>query len=142
MSHEIISDDEPIYRRVALQYCPDGITLSADAFKADKQRDPDGLSVSRGQTEKHPEFLTPQQLAGNGLSKRGYFIVELSVAQLKQIGIQIQFAPTDIDPGHCLLPQLRTDNRDDAESYEFRDRLARLNPVIHGPYPGTPRNEP
>lgn len=140
MSHEIISDDEPIYRRVSLDFCRDG-RLHNNTFKAHVSRDSDGISVSRGQSDLHPDFLTPKQLAANGPSKLGYYVAELSAAELIRNGIQIQFSPTEIDPGHCLLSQLRSDNRDEIESIEIRDLLVRLNPLIHGPFPGTPRAE-
>ena len=109
--------------------------LMAEAFNPHKTSDEDGLSVSRMLTREHPEFLSPEALAETGLSRYGYFVAILSVKKLREAGLMIVRDPQPENPGHALIVNLRSDNRNSDEVAEWTQMLAeRLTTEVQGPF--------
>ena len=59
----------------------------------------------------------------------------LRVADLRAKGIDVIATPLEDNPGHVELPQLTANNRDEPESVEIKDLLARLTIDVLGPFP-------
>lgn len=144
---DVITDDERLYRRIPVGpgYCTTDpatqrLNVSAQAFHPHRERDVDGLSLSRGRTESHPTFLSPEDLAKSGPSPEGYFLAELIYGELRKAGIRVIPDPQPHDPGHVLLPELNSSDRKSDRVKELEMQLATtLTHFVHGPFPGTPR---
>ncbi|HUQ72653.1 MAG TPA: hypothetical protein VM165_24200 [Planctomycetaceae bacterium] len=91
--------------------------------------------MSRAKSSEHPEFLLPEEVAALGPSQHGYFVAELAVKDLQQVGIRVVPDPQPFDPGHVLLPQLNSADRKSTEVAEFKQRLKALTREVHGPFP-------
>ena len=137
-SSDEILDSELVMRRVPAKvpwYDPVR-GLMSDAFRPDKTRDEDGLSVSRMRSEANSDFLTPEMSAKSGQSKDGYYFAIVSVQSLREVGMEIVAKPRDPeDPGHALIVSLRSVNRKSDEVAEWTQLLAeRLTIRVEGPY--------
>ncbi len=123
-----VDDEDLLYRRVALTkpfYDPDHRMLTADAFKPDKNRDIDGLSMSRARSNEHPDFRTIEQIS-RGPSMNGYVVVELRAGDIRAAGMRVIANRLDDDPGHVLLPDLNSRNYKSVEVAEWKQRLRTL----------------
>ncbi len=91
------------------------VPLQEGAFLPRKV-DNTGLSVSRRQSDTHPEFLTPEQLKTRCRAHRPETsgVIQVSGKQLEELGLRIQPDPVEAnaetgilaDPGHSLLPDI------------------------------------
>jgi hypothetical protein len=139
-----IQDGEILHRRVPVStnwYDPsEGHGLSSVAFRPHPNSDVTGLSMSRARSEMHPDFLSCEECAALGPSARGYFVAKLLVSELRAAGISVEPRPLSDDPGHCELPQLRSDNRKSDEALEMQEALAATTFEVVGPFPGTPQD--
>lgn len=136
MNNHAISCDDPIFRRVPVTlqlYRPETEELHAHIFLP-SSRDTDGLSVSRGKTSDHPEFLSLAQFADAGRNPQGYFVAELALTSLDRHNIQVVPDPKDNDPGHCLIPSLRYQKPRPSEMLELMELLKQLTIRVHGPF--------
>jgi hypothetical protein len=143
MNNHAISCDDPIFRRipVTLQlYRPETEELHTHIFLP-SPRDIDGLSVSRGKTSDHPEFLSLEQFAEDGRNPKGYFVAELSLISLDSRNILVVPDPTDNDPGHCLIPSLRYQKPRPSEMLELMELLKQLTICVHGPFRPEDKND-
>lgn len=107
----------------------------AEAFKPHRSSDSDGLSVSRMESEEHPEFLTPLKLAESGPSKDGYYVAILPVKGLREAGMKLEVDRVPGNPGHALIVNMRSDNRKSDEVAQWTQMMAeRLTTRIEGPF--------
>lgn len=137
MNDSDIGDNEPLYRRIPIAnnwYDEKTETLDAEAFLPSR-RDVDGLSISRGKSDAHTEFLSPEQFARIGQCRHGYYVAEVSAGSLKEFGILIKTAPTDDDPGHCILPQFKYTKPRSKQINDWAEILAvEKTSAVHGPF--------
>ncbi len=136
-----IDDDEILHRRISVKSkwydklkSPKPVQ---EAFKPHPTDDPDGLSLSRAKSSKHPLFLNAREFAAGGRSSDGYFIACLRVRDLRHHSIVIVASPIpDTDPGHIHLPQLNSENRKSSEVKSLSKLLAdELTIEVLGPFP-------
>lgn len=131
-----IADDELLFHRVSVnskQYDPDSKALSPKAFQV-YERDKTGLSITRGRSERHPDFLTAEDEASRGPSSGGYYVAVLRAGDLRAAGIDIVAVPENDNPGHAELPQMRAENRRSNETKEMMQLLVRLCLRVEGPF--------
>lgn len=136
MNNHAIRCDDPVFRRIPVTlklYRPETEELHAHAFLP-SHRDIDGLSVSKGKTDDHPEFLSLEQFAEVGRNPQGYFVAEISLISLDSHNIQVVPDPRDNDPGHCLVPSLRYQKPRPSEMLELVELLKQLTIQVHGPF--------
>jgi hypothetical protein len=129
---EPIDNDEIIYRRVF-----DGQLDSPYAFRP-TDHDTTGLSFSRA------KYKSPQQIGATGTEQKFYYVLAFRAGDLRNAGLEVEPRPLDGDPGHCEIPQIRTETRKTKDVEDWGVALARTLPIQkHGPYPGTrPRRKP
>lgn len=136
LSDEIL-DSEFVMRRfpAKLPWYDSQRGLMAEAFKPHRTSDGDGLSISRIASLEHPEFLTPMLLAESGLSKDGYFVAILSVKDLRQAGLQLERDPMPDNPGHALIVNMKSDNRESPKVAQWTQLMAvRFTKRVEGPF--------
>jgi len=125
---EPISNDEFLFRRIPVSkdWYLHG-EVSPQAF--DPRHDEDtGISIYRAR------YKTVDQ-AAQGLSKRGYFVAELRVGDLRKSGIEVVPSPEPDDPGHAEIPALNCNTRGQPAAEEIKLRLAtQLCIKVHGPF--------
>ncbi len=114
---EPIEDDEVLYRRVPAVWC-DGNSVDEEAFLPHRENDLDGLSISRAKYRSLEEAAKPPTLR----PRKIYYVARLRASALREAGLSIEPKPLEDDPGHCILPDLRSDNRNLDESA----RVARI----------------
>lgn len=126
--YEPISDDEILYRRVPVSMgWVDDRGVWPDAFEP-RADDRTGLSVYRAR------FVGLED-AAKGLSKRGYYVLEMRAGDLRSAGIDIVPMPNDDLPGHAEIPSLAYHYHEAVLSLQQRELLAdRLVRAIHGPF--------
>lgn len=126
--YEPIADDEMLYRRVPVSKdWIDSHGVRPDAFEP-RSDDDTGLSVYRARFVKVAD-------AARGLSKRGYYVLEMRAGDLRAAGIEVLPMPHDDLPGHAELPGLAFHDSESELSMEQRELLAdRLVVAIHGPF--------
>lgn len=135
-----IDDDEFLYRRIPFKtgwYDPlKGPRPVQEAFKPHRENDPDGLSLSRAKSSRHPSFLDAERCAKSGPSPHGYYIALIRAGDLRTHDINIVASPIpDSDPGHVHLPQLKSANRDSNEVKSLAKLLAdELTIEVLGPF--------
>ncbi len=106
----------------------EGIVVERTAFEPTK-RDTDGISVYR------LLFATPAQVAECGKNSKGYFVARLLVADILQLNLHVEPAPTKDPPkGHSLIRELRIDT-EKKRSKELQRELAKLatRSIVHYP---------
>ncbi|REK25883.1 MAG: hypothetical protein DWQ45_08040 [Planctomycetota bacterium] len=133
-----VGDDEFIYRRIPVStgwYDPAAAEpASPRAFQPHPENDPEGLSVSRAKSEEHPDFPSLGE-ASLGPSRHGYFVAVLRVGDLRQRGIDVVADPLEENPGHALIPDLTSGNRNSAGTWELMSILAdELTLRVEGPF--------
>lgn len=126
--YEPVSDDERLYRRVPVSKgWIDEYGVRPDAFEP-RADDSTGLSVYRAR------FVSVED-AAKGLSKRGYYVLEMRAGDLRAAGIDVVPMPHDDLPGHAEIPSLAYEVNESELSIQQRELLAdRLVRAIHGPF--------
>lgn len=125
-----IADEEFIYRRIPLNahwYNPHTGQLLPQVFAPHKVQDQDGLSVTRS------KYNTVEQ-AALGRPGKSYYVAVLRASDLRRYGIVIRPDPQPHDPGHALLPELNSANRQASETLEKQRVLASLCLRVEGPF--------
>lgn len=132
-----IRDDETLYRRIPVSqnWC-DGENVDWHAFRPTK-KDETGLSLARTELKSREE-------AARGPSRDGYYLAEVRVQTLKDLGFSVSYRPDVIDPvtkqkiydpSHVEIPELRADVR---RHTDITDKLEQLvsNGIlnVYGPY--------
>lgn len=132
--NEPIDDEEILYRRipVSMGWYSEDTGLSPEAFEP-RNDETTGISVYRA------KYKT-LEAAAKGLSKKGYFVAEFRVGDLRAAGMDIVSRPLPNDPGHAELPSLRCDNRESIEALNHKSLLTSLPLSIQGPFV-TPRKD-
>jgi len=142
---ESIDDDEVLYRRIPASmnwYDPETDDLSADAFRPHRSLDTTGLSLTRAQSESHPEFLGIED-AARGRSPHGYFVAILRAGDLREKGIEIVSCPEPDNLGHVELPQMNAGARNSDRVLEWKEQLAKyLTREVCGPFHDQSASEP
>lgn len=127
---EPVADDELLYRRIPVSkgwYDEKGLSPEAFHPRPDEET---GISVYRA------KYTTLEQ-AGQGRSKKGYWVAVLRAGDLRRHGIRVDPRPEPEDPGHAELPDLTCQNRDATDALEKQMRLAQLSLRVDGPFPPT-----
>lgn len=111
-----VRSEELILRRVPptpynVKQRPD-IGLTATSFAIRPRAGEKGPSWSRA------SITNPQQLIRIEEQKRGmmagWHVVQVSVARVRELGLEVRSEPTDEDPGHCVIVE---------RTQTFSDRL-------------------
>lgn len=130
-----VSVDEEVYRRIPANsdyYVPSlPVPIQRVAFRPN-ERDVDGLSVFR------TSFVSAQELANSGRKPGNYYITQLSVRAIVDLGLTLVPDPQEDQlPGHCLIPELSFDaaEQDKNRSKEIQRELAKIASkyVVHSP---------
>jgi hypothetical protein len=126
-----IRDDEVLYRRipVSMENWCDGTNVFPEAFGPTKHDD-SGLSVYR------KRFKSLSEVA-KGKSKKGYYVAEICVSDLRRAGIAIlprPNVPDGHDDAHAELPEITYADRKSDKVLELQRRLAEFSTTIHGPF--------
>ena len=108
---EPIEDDEILYRRVPAVWC-DGDSVDEEAFLPHRKNDQDGLSLTRAQFKSIEEAAKPPTLRPGKI----YYVARLRASALHEADLSIEPKPLEFDQGHCVLPDLRSENRNSDES--------------------------
>lgn len=135
-----VSNEERLMRRVPAKApffyrhrpaeAPLGVTLMG--FKP-RDNETDGISLSRMQSEDHPEFLTVEQFAARACSgkppDKHFYVAILAAKELCEptptgLGLELKPDPVDGDPGHVVIPQLHYGMSDETRN-SFTLTLAR-----------------
>lgn len=105
---ERIDDTEVLLRRIPLSTnkmastCPrsDGIFRAISARMSTRPEE-DHLSCSR------LRFTSPRHLLddlwNDGIEPEGWYVCRFLVSDVRELGLNIAFTPTDRDPGHCSI---------------------------------------
>jgi len=136
MSSSETSCDDPVYRRIPVKqnyYKPETDELNRYAFNPNKN-DTDGLSISIGRSDEHPDYLTLEEFAALGSNPQGYFVAELSLSVLGENNVTIKEDRRPEDPGHCLIPELTYPKRRTPESVDLMNTLCEFTVQVHGPF--------
>ena len=124
---EPIADDEVLFRRIPVSkgwYSESG--LSPEAFEP-RDDEATGISFSRG------KYKSVQD-AGQGKSKKGYYVAVIRAVDLRTNNIAIAPRPETDDPGHAELPGLTCDTRLTPEALNLKHLLATLPVKVEGPF--------
>lgn len=122
-----IEDDEYVYRRVLHTWCD--LNSELLAHRIDRQvfhptdKDKEGISLYRAL------FVTPVQVARDREGNLGrYFVVRLSVAQVRALGLSLKPDPQDGLRGHSLMSEIRhgLKGEEKKRAKELQLRLAEL----------------
>lgn len=114
---EPVEDGEILYRRVPAVWW-DGNNVDEQAFLPHPKNDPDGLSLSRAKYRSIEEAARPRTLRPG----KPYYVAILRASALHEADLSIEPKPLENDPSHCILPDLRSENRNSDESR----RVARI----------------
>lgn len=121
---EEIGNDEIICRRVSANsgwYDPERREVKPEAFKP---RVGDvGVSVDRLASDAHPDFRSTRESAAGQAGKQ-YYAVCLSVAFLRDHGIEVVPRPLGDNPGHAEIADLTYEDRKTDRSLEIMTFLA------------------
>lgn len=125
---EPIDGNEYLYRKVPVsQEWVDEHGLSGEAFRPHK-RDTTGLSLERAKYRSIED-------AGQGKSKKGYYVAVLRAGDLRDAGIQVEPRPVEGNSGHCEIVDLTYDNRKSNSSLGLMRKLAKDLCTVKGPFP-------
>lgn len=107
--HDNVLPDEYVLRRVLIQ--ADCINLDLrkpvqeTAFRPTNQ-DVNGISVYR------ELFTTPEAVAREGRSPKGYYVLRIPVNEILALGLTVVENPDENQlPGHCLIPEVNVKKR-------------------------------
>lgn len=128
---EPIEDDEILYRRVPAVWF-DGNSVDEQVFLPHPKNDPDGLSLSRAKYKSIEEAAKPPTLRPGKI----YYVARLRARALHEADLSIEPKPLEDDPGHCILPDLRSENRGSDETSKLAIILVRglTSDDIEGPF--------
>lgn len=129
---EEVGDAEWLLRRVQEDRGPTAVDPrpSPEAFRPDRKRDVDGLSLFR------ESLIDARALAERGRSGKRYFVARLRAGWLRELGMTIEPKP-DVSgiPGHVVIPELNSATRKQSEQETWQWRMAELADVV-GPFAG------
>jgi len=134
-SPEEIGNDEIICRRVSANsgwYDPVRGEVKPEAFKP--RVGDEGVSVDRLASDVHPNFRSTKESAA-GQAGKEYYAVCLSVASLREHGIEVVSQPLGENPGHAEIVDLTYENRKSDSSLEIMTFLAHEAVLrVEGPF--------
>lgn len=128
---EPVASTETALRRIPLGYIP--TPKDGPSFRAFMPTDADesGLSVTRS------GFSKPSGVGRNlARPEKQYYVAELSVAALREIGLDVIPSPLPDNPGHAEIPQIRTSTNKQTRPIQIQIAES-LILRIYGPFGGS-----
>lgn len=127
-----IADDELLYRRILQAegwYDPQTGHIERYAFRPNKP-DVTGLSLGRS------KYRTASDEGALGRQGKQYFVAVLEARSIREEGLTVVPAPTDDDPGHAEISELRYPDRKSNFVIEATSRLVKRVIRVEGPFAG------
>lgn len=145
-----IGDDEVLLRRVREEHVlkdaqGNVVGIQDVALKPDKNQDENGLSLFRELFHSENDVAVKFRSSG----RKPSYIIRLSAAKLKALEFKIDPAPREADmsttppklarPGHCLIQNFSTADRDTERGTALRRKLAEIAGTPTGPFEPPPQ---
>lgn len=128
--HDAISDDEILLRRISPDrnnIKPKGRTAYRATSWAIRPRPGEQCpSWSRENLTSAEELL---QIEGARHDITGWRVAALSAASVRELGLDVVAAPTEEDPGHCLI----VETGEQLFTPTLWSELAKLTEIVYGP---------